>query len=80
MKIPGVSEALHEDGMARAQIVTRDTNPRYYQLIENLEKRTGNAVMLNTSLNRLGEPMVSSPADVLNMFYGSDSEYLVLNT
>jgi carbamoyltransferase len=67
-----------EDGTALAQIVTRDTNPRYYQLILELEKRTGNAVVLNTSLNRRGEPMVCSPEDALDMFFGSDLEYLVL--
>jgi len=63
---------------ARAQIVTRDTNPRYYQLIEKLEKCTDIAVVLNTSLYRRGEPMVCSPDDALNMFYGSDLEYLIM--
>ena len=73
-----IPEVVHEDGTARAQIVTRDTNPRYYRLIQELEQRTGNAVVLNTSLNRRGEPMVCSPRDALNMFYGSDLEYLVM--
>lgn len=73
-----IPEVVHEDGTARAQIVTRDTNPRYYQLIEDLEKLNGNAVILNTSLNRRGEPMVCSPTDALNMFFGSDLEYLVM--
>jgi len=73
-----IPEVVHEDGTARAQIVTADTNPRYYRLIEELEKRTGNAVVLNTSLNRRGEPMVCSPDDALNMFYGSDLEYLIM--
>ncbi|MDH3935511.1 MAG: carbamoyltransferase, partial [Gammaproteobacteria bacterium] len=73
-----IPEVVHEDGTARAQIVTSKTNPRYYSLIEELEKRTGNAVVLNTSLNRRGEPMVCSPTDALNMFYGSDLEYLIM--
>jgi len=73
-----VPEVVHEDGTARAQVVTRDTNPRYYDLIEALEKHTGNGVILNTSLNRRGEPMVCSPEDALNMFYGSDLEYLIM--
>jgi len=47
-------------------------------LIEKLEKCTDNAVVLNTSLNRRGEPMVCSPEDALNMFYGSDLEYLIM--
>jgi carbamoyltransferase len=69
---------VHEDGTARAQIVTKATNPRYYSLLEEMEKLNGNAVVLNTSLNRRGEPMVCSPTDALNMFYGSDLEYLVM--
>jgi carbamoyltransferase len=73
-----IPEVVHEDGTARAQIVTKDTNPRYYQLIEELEKHTGNGVVLNTSLNRRGEPMVCSPKDALDMFYGSDLEYLIM--
>ena len=73
-----IPEVVHEDGTARAQIVTHATNPRYYTLIEELEKHTGNAVVLNTSLNRRGEPMVCSPVDALNMFFGSDLEYLIM--
>ncbi len=71
-------EVIHEDGTARAQVVTRETNARYYELIEELEKHTGSGVILNTSLNRRGEPMVCSPTDALNMFFGSDLEYLVM--
>lgn len=74
-KIP---EVVHEDGTARAQVVTRETNPRYYRLIEELEKRRGIPVVLNTSLNRRGEPIVCTPEDALNMFFGSDLQYLFL--
>lgn len=73
-----VPEVVHEDGTARAQVITRESNPRYYALIEALEKLTGNGVVLNTSLNRRGEPMVCSPTDALNMFYGSELQYLVM--
>jgi carbamoyltransferase len=73
-----VPEVVHEDGTARAQVVTRDTNPRYYELIEEVEKLTGNGVILNTSLNRRGEPMVCSPEDALNMFFGSELQYLIM--
>ncbi len=73
-----IPEVVHEDGTARAQIVNKSSNPRYYALIEEMEKINGNAVVLNTSLNRRGEPMVCSPLDALNMFYGSDLEYLVM--
>ena len=73
-----IPEVVHEDGTARAQIVTKSTNPRYYELLEEMEKLNGNGVLLNTSLNRRGEPMVCSPTDALNMFFGSDLEYLVM--
>jgi carbamoyltransferase len=73
-----IPEVVHEDGTARAQIVTAKTNPRYHELITEVEKLTGKGVVLNTSLNRRGEPMVCSPTDALNMFYGSDLEYLVM--
>ncbi|OUR88119.1 carbamoyltransferase [Cycloclasticus sp. 44_32_T64] len=73
-----IPEVVHEDGTARAQIVTAETNPRYHELLTEVEKLTGNGVVLNTSLNRRGEPMVCSPTDALNMFYGSDLEYLVM--
>jgi carbamoyltransferase len=73
-----IPEVVHEDGTARAQVVTRDTNPRYYALLEAIEQHTGNAVLLNTSLNRRGEPMVCAPRDALDMFFGSDLEYLIM--
>lgn len=73
-----IPEVVHEDGTARVQVVARDQHPRYYELLEHMESLTGNAVVLNTSLNRRGEPMVCSPTDALNMFSGSDLEYLVL--
>ena len=73
-----IPEVVHEDGTARAQIVTEATNPRYYQLLKEMERLNGNGVVLNTSLNRRGEPMVCSPTDALNMFFGSDLEYLVM--
>ncbi len=75
---PRIPEVVHEDGTARVQIVSREENARYYDLIAALEDLTGNAVVLNTSLNRRGEAMVCSPEDALNMFFGSDLEYLVM--
>ncbi|HQR61072.1 MAG TPA: carbamoyltransferase C-terminal domain-containing protein, partial [Methylophilaceae bacterium] len=73
-----IPEVVHEDGTARAQVVSMDTNPRYYRLIEELERLRGIPVVLNTSLNRRGEPMICSPLDALNMFFGSDLEYLIM--
>ena len=73
-----VPEVVHEDGTARAQVLRREHNPRYYDLMVELEKLTGNGVVLNTSLNRRGEPMVCSPSDALDMFFGSDLQYLIM--
>jgi carbamoyltransferase len=73
-----IPEVVHEDGTARPQIVTARSNPRYYELIKKFEARTGIPALLNTSLNRRGEPMVCSPDDALNMFYGSDLRNLAI--
>jgi carbamoyltransferase len=73
-----VPEVVHEDGTARAQVLRREFNPRYYDLMKELERLTGNGVVLNTSLNRRGEPMICSPTDALNMFFGSDLQYLIM--
>lgn len=74
-KIP---EVVHVDGTARPQLVTKETNPRYYELIEKFYQKTGMPVIINTSLNRRGEPMVCSPEDALRMFEGSGLEYIAV--
>ncbi len=73
-----VPEVVHEDGTSRAQVLKHEFNPRYHDLMSALEKLTGNGVVLNTSLNRRGEPMICSPTDALDMFFGSDLQYLVM--
>jgi carbamoyltransferase len=73
-----IPEVVHVDGTARVQVVEQETNPRYYALLEEMERRTGSAVLLNTSLNRRGEPIVNKPDDALAMFYASDLQYLVM--
>ena len=73
-----VPEVVHEDGTARIQVVERQAHPRYYALLEALERLTGNGVALNTSLNRRGEPIVCTPGDALDMFFGSDLQYLAM--
>jgi carbamoyltransferase len=75
---PRIPEVVHKDGTARPQVVTAESNPRYYELLKKFEARTGIGVLLNTSLNRRGEPMVCSPEDALNMFYGSDLQNLAI--
>ena len=75
MRVP---EVVHQDGTARAQSLEPGLNDAYYALMEEMERLTGNGVVLNTSLNRRGEAMVCSPGDALEMFFGSDLEYLVM--
>ncbi len=68
----------HVDGSARLQTVRRDTAPRYYRLIERFGQATGVPVLLNTSFNLRGEPIVTSPANALKTFYNSGLDFLVL--
>src|SRR5438874_2126236 len=69
----------HVDNSARLQTVDRQFNPRYYRLIEAFGQQTGTPVVLNTSFNLKGEPIVSSPADALSTFTRSGMDLLVLN-
>ena len=73
-----IPEVVHVDGTARAQVVTRAANPRYYALLEQLGRLTGAPVVLNTSMNRRGEPIACTPTDALDIFVGSDLGYLVM--
>ncbi len=73
-----VPEVVHADGTARAQALEPGLNTPYYRLLEEMERLTGNPVLLNTSLNRRGEAMACSPADALAVFFGSDLQYLVM--
>ena len=73
-----IPEVVHVDGTARPQIVSEKSNPRYYELLKKFASRTGVPVLLNTSLNRRGEPMICSPEDALAMFFGSDLQYLAM--
>ena len=76
--IERIREVVHVDSSARPQIVNRDTNPLFYELLRSFHKKTGLPVLINTSLNRRGEPMVCSAQDAVNMFYGSGLNYMVL--
>ncbi len=73
--IPAVT---HVDGSARIQTIRRDQNPRYYDLIKKFEEKTGCAVIINTSFNVRGEPIVESPKDALNCFLHTYMDYLVI--
>ena len=69
----------HVDGSARLQTVDRELNPRYHRLIEAFGQLTGVPVVLNTSFNLKGEPIVATPADALSTFSRSGMDLLVLN-
>ncbi len=73
--IPAVT---HVDGTARVQTVSQTQNPRYYDLISEFEKETGVPVLLNTSFNVKGEPIVFSPNDAIRCFLKTDLDYLIL--
>lgn len=68
----------HVDGTGRLQTVFRETNPRFYQLIERFGQATGVPAVLNTSFNLRGEPIVNTPANAFNTFSKSDMDTLVL--
>jgi carbamoyltransferase len=74
-KIPGV---VHQDNSARIQTVTEDANPLYYKLLTAFKKQTGIGLVLNTSLNRRGQPIAETPDDALALFLYSDMHVLVI--
>ncbi len=74
-EIPAVT---HVDYSARVQTVTKITNNRYYDLIYNFKKKTGCPVIVNTSFNVRGEPIVNTPTDAYNCFMGTELDFLVI--
>jgi len=69
----------HVDGTGRLQTVFREQSPRYYRLIERFGQATGVPVVLNTSFNLKGEPIVTTPANAFNTFSKSEMDCLVLD-
>jgi len=69
----------HVDGSARVQTVTAETNPRFAQLLERFHQRTGCPILLNTSFNLRGEPIVSTVMDAISTFGRSRMDTLVLD-
>ena len=74
-EIPAVT---HIDYSARIQTVTKNTNSRYYDLITKFKEKTGCPVLVNTSFNVRGEPIVNSPTDAFKCFMGTKLDYLVI--
>ena len=74
-QIPAVT---HVDYSARIQTVSREHNPRLYALLEKFEQATGCGVLVNTSLNVRGEPVVCTPDDAYRCFVNTEMDYLVI--
>ena len=73
--IPAVT---HIDYSARIQTVHKKTNPKYYSLLAKFKEKTGCSVLVNTSFNVRGEPIVCSPEDAFNCFMGTELDLLVI--
>ena len=73
--IPAVT---HVDGTGRVQSVSKEHNPKYYHLIEEFEKITGVPVVLNTSFNIRGKPIVNTPEDAIECFLTTGMDALFL--
>jgi len=73
--IPAV---VHIDGTVRPQSVNKEVNSRYYNLIKEYYKITGIPLVLNTSLNIKGEPIVCSPRDAIKFFFDTGADYLII--
>ena len=74
-EIPAIT---HVDYSARIQSVNQDTNKRYHDLISKFKEKTGCAVLVNTSFNVRGEPIVNTPTDAFNCFMGTELDYLII--
>lgn len=74
-KIPAV---VHVDGSCRVQSVYRETNPRYHEMLTEFDRLTGVPVIMNTSFNLKGDPIVCTPKDAVQTFYTSGLDDLVI--
>jgi len=77
-KIGSIPAVSHVDGAARVQTVSQDSNPKFWRLIKAYEDRTGIPILLNTSFNLQGEPIVCSPEEAIDCFRRSGIDCLVL--
>ena len=76
-EIPAVT---HVDYSARIQTVRKETNPLYWEIIEAFRRKTGCPVIVNTSFNVRGEPIVCTPEDSYRCFMRTEMDFLVLET
>tara|TARA_B100001057_G_scaffold494717_1_gene591893 strand:+ start:137 stop:1972 length:1836 start_codon:yes stop_codon:yes gene_type:complete len=78
LKRSEVPAITHVDYSARIQTVNKNTNKRYYDLISKFKEKTGCPIILNTSFNVRGEPIVNTPTDAFNCFMGTELDILVI--
>ena len=78
IKRSSIPAVTHVDYSARVQTVTKNTNKRYYDLIKSFKEKSGCPILINTSFNVRGEPIVNTPTDAFNCFMGSELDYLVI--
>jgi len=74
-----IQAITHLDFSARLQTVHKETNPKYWQLIESFRQKTGYGIIVNTSFNVRGEPIVCTPEDAYRCFMRTEIDYLVVN-
>jgi len=74
-EIPAVT---HVDGTGRLQTVSKKSNPLYYDLIKEFYKNTKVPVIINTSMNVMGEPIVNTPEQAYQMIVKTDMDYIVM--
>lgn len=74
-----IPSAVHIDNTSRVQTLKREDNPRFYGLIESFHELTGVPIVMNTSLNIKGRPIVETPDDAMKLFEESDADILVIN-
>ncbi len=73
-----IPATTHVDYSARVQTIHKDTNPRFYDLIGHFEERTGCPILINTSFNVRGEPIVYTPEDAYRCFMRTEMDYLIM--
>jgi len=77
-KLDEIPAAIHVDGTCRIQTVDKAVNPRYWHMIDQFGKRTGTPVVLNTSFNVAGQPIVCTPAEALATQFRCGMDYLAV--
>jgi carbamoyltransferase len=73
-------QAVNHEGTGRLQAIDRESNPRYYDIVKRFDEVTGVPVVLNTSFNLRGEPIVNTPLEAFNTFRNSDIDLLMLGS